>query len=275
MELQLKLGIGVSNKIKSHAKRSQLALGAMIVVFTLIGCNFPVILSGGGTGKSPAPQDPALTSTMLSILTATTAAAPISAGFSTAAPSPTIDPSTPLPPIMYYTQSGDTLENICARFNVTAEEITSPDPVQAGIYLRPGQLLFIPTRLIDTTPTTLLMPDSEVVYSPTTIGFDLDGYVRQAGGYLSTYSEYLAIGTRSGPMIIQRVAQENSVSPRLLLALLEYQSGWVYGQPNTLAKEQYPLGLVDNTAQRSLQAAQPGSQAFIYRLLWLAGWHIA
>ena len=243
----LKPGTNASKLIKSHAKRSQLALGALIVIFTLIGCNFPVVLSGGGMGESPEPQDPALTSTMASILTATTAAAPISAGFSTATPSPTIDPSTPLPPIMYYTQSGDTLENICARFNVTAEEITSPDPVQAGIYLRPGQLLFIPTRLIDTTPTTLLMPDSEVVYSPTTIGFDLDGFIRQAGGYLSTYSEYLAIGTRSGSMVIQRVAQENSVSPRLLLALLEYQSGWVYGQPNTLAKEQYPLGLVDNT----------------------------
>lgn len=247
MGLQLKLGIGASNKIKSHAKRSHLVIAALILLFSLLGCNFPVILSGGGSGDPLTTPNPSQITGSAPIFAATTASAPISAGFSTSTQVPTLNPETPMPPTMYYTQSGDTLENICARFNVIPEEITSTDPVQAGVYLRPGVLLFIPTRLTNTTPTTLLMPDSEVVYSPTSIGFDLEGFVRQAGGYLSTYSEYLAVGTRSGAKIIQRVAQENSISSRLLLALLEYESGWVYGQPDTLAKEQYPLGMVDNT----------------------------
>ena len=247
MELPLKLGIGELNKIKSHVNRKRPGLIAIIILFTLLGCNFPIAFSGGGSSDPVSPPGTNSVVNPTLPVVATTPPVPISAGFSTSTQAPTLNPETPLPPSMYYTQSGDTLENICARFGVTPEEITSTDPVQAGVYLRPGQLLFIPTRLVNTTPTTLLMPDSEVVYSPTSIGFDLDGFVRQAGGYLSTYSEYLAVGTRSGSMIIQRVAQENSVSPRLLLALLEYQSGWVFGQPATLAEEQYPLGMVDNT----------------------------
>jgi murein DD-endopeptidase MepM/ murein hydrolase activator NlpD len=38
------------------------------------------------------------------------------------------------------------------------------------------------------------------------------------------------------------VAIENSINPRLLLALLEYQSGWVYGECGNLAQQDYPLG---------------------------------
>mgnify|MGYP001226998236 CR=1 FL=1 len=247
MGLLLKPGIGAANKTKFHVKRFHVVLGSLALIFSLLGCNFPILLSGGG-GTDPITT-PALDLTFLPtpIQAVTTAPAPISAGFSTATQAPTLNPETPLPPIMYYTQSGDTLENICGRFNVLPEEITSTSPVQPGIYLLPGQLLFIPARLTNTTPTTLLMPDSEVLYSPTSIGFDLEGFIRQAGGYLSTYSEYLAVGTRSGATIIQRVAQENSISPRLLLALLEFQSGWVYGQPTSIAREQYPMGMVDNT----------------------------
>ena len=33
---------------------------------------------------------------------------------------------------------------------------------------------------------------------------------------------------------------ENSTNPRLLLTLLEYQSQWVFGSPDNLAKTDYP-----------------------------------
>jgi len=35
----------------------------------------------------------------------------------------------------------------------------------------------------------------------------------------------------SGAAVVQRVADELSVNPKLLLAVLEYQSGWVFGAP--------------------------------------------
>ena len=55
--------------------------------------------------------------------------------------------------------------------------------------------------------------------------------LNQAGGFLSTYRQYLMITDWTvGADIITRVALENSINPRLLLALLEYQSGCVFGQ---------------------------------------------
>jgi murein DD-endopeptidase MepM/ murein hydrolase activator NlpD len=42
---------------------------------------------------------------------------------------------------------------------------------------------------------------------------------------------------------------ENSINPRLLLALLEYQNHWVYGQPVSQDEIKYPIGLVDQSEQ--------------------------
>jgi LasA protease len=81
-------------------------------------------------------------------------------------------------------------------------------------------------------PENWLLPDAEVVYSPTALDFDVDAYLAEQGGYLNTYQQYLMItGWSSAAEIIERVARENSINPRLLLALLEYQSGCIFGQP--------------------------------------------
>jgi hypothetical protein len=86
------------------------------------------------------------------------------------------------------------------------------------------------------------MPDSEVVDSPSTLDFDIDQYVAKAGGYLSTYKEYLSNGWNNGAQVVERVAIENSINPRLLLSLLEFQSHWVLGQPSNLQETTYPMG---------------------------------
>ncbi|MEN4011870.1 MAG: M23 family metallopeptidase [Chloroflexota bacterium] len=153
--------------------------------------------------------------------------------------------STPLPPILYYTQAGDALPAVAVRFGVAVEEITSPDAIPPTGLINAGKLLIIPNRLDETGPGDLLLPDSEIVYSPSALDFDVDAFVRQAGGYLSTYREYLAGGWRTGAQVIEKVAVENSINPRLLLALVEYQSNWVYGQPRNLAETDYPMGVVD------------------------------
>lgn len=82
-------------------------------------------------------------------------------------------------------------------------------------------------------PTNLLLPDAEVVYSPTALDFDVGTYLLESGGFLSDYEQYLMItGWTTAAEIIERVALENSINPRLLLALLEYQSGCVLGFPD-------------------------------------------
>ncbi len=83
---------------------------------------------------------------------------------------------------------------------------------------------------IDTS--SLLFPDAELVYSPTALDFDVAAYLNQTDGFLSTYQQYLMIsGWTSAAEIIERVALENSINPRLLIALLEYQSGCILGHP--------------------------------------------
>ena len=151
------------------------------------------------------------------------------------------------PTILYYSQSGDSLQVVASHFAVEVEEIIStgelPEP---GSLLDPNTLLVIPDRLDETTSSEQIFPDSEVVFSATGLDFDTLAYVAEAGGYLSEYREYL--GTTSwttGSEGIARLAQENAINPRLLIALIEYESGWVLGQPGNLAETDYPLGYID------------------------------
>jgi murein DD-endopeptidase MepM/ murein hydrolase activator NlpD len=148
-------------------------------------------------------------------------------------------------PILYYAQSGDSLDVLALRFGVSVTDITSPDLLPDGGFLPEGQLLLIPSTLTDVSLNLRLFPDLEVINSPSAINFDLTGFIQQAGGKLATYYEGVrGHGYLTGSEIVQVVAQEFSIHPRLLLALLEYQSGWVYGYPATYNQEEYPMGFV-------------------------------
>lgn len=149
-------------------------------------------------------------------------------------------------PILYYAQAADTLPVVAVRFGVAPDEITSPDPIPETEFINPGQLLIIPRKLANTTSAQQLLPDSEVVYAPSAVNFDASDYAAQAGGYLTTFREWhRSVGMKTGPEIVMRVAIENSINPRLLLALMEHHSGWVLGQPNSPEAVTYPMGKVD------------------------------
>ena len=151
-------------------------------------------------------------------------------------------------PILYYAQSGDSLDVLAVHFGVEVDDITSTDPLPDEGFISPGQLLLVKSNLVKTSSNLKLIPDTEVVNSPSSVGFDIPGFIEEAGGYLSTYTEYLAsTGKTSGADIISKVSREYSVSPRLLLALLEYQGGWVYGQPKTTTDVKYAMGYVDES----------------------------
>jgi LasA protease len=157
-------------------------------------------------------------------------------------PTPTERP-TQDPPILYYTQAGDTLKALAVRFNVQPSEITSPEKIKTEGLFDPGILLLIPRRLDEMSSSTPLIPDSEVVYSPSALDFDFKKFAQEAGGKLAKdYREWRTDGWYDGPGVIQRVAIENSINPRLLLVILERQSHWVYGQPQNIAQTDYPIG---------------------------------
>lgn len=170
-----------------------------------------------------------------------------------------VTPQVNTAPILYYTQAADTLPVVAVRFGVQPHEITSPAPIPERSLLPPNQLLIIPRRLMNTTNPHRVLPDSELVYSPSAINFDIQDFADQAGGFLSTRSEWLkSTHNTSAADIVKRVGFENSINPRLLLALLEYQSNLVYGQPLSQNQIDYPMGFVD-----------PNNKGLYQQLVWV------
>lgn len=156
------------------------------------------------------------------------------------APQPTDSPGTPLSPFMYLTQSGDTLSALVRRFGVSPDQINPAQPA-AGL-LSIGQTLTIPNLLGEPAYPSAVLPDSTILYSPIASDFQIDAYITKAGGFLSSYSEKLDNQALSGSAIIQRVAVESSINPQLLLAILDFRSGWVRGQPYAYTQVEYPIG---------------------------------
>jgi murein DD-endopeptidase MepM/ murein hydrolase activator NlpD len=162
-------------------------------------------------------------------------------------PSVTVAPLNDAAPFLYYAQSGDMLSAVAARFNVSESEIISDADLTKTTLIDPGTLLVIPNRINEpTTPNIQLLPDAEFVDSATALDFDTKAYVTSQSGYLSTFRDYLgSTGWIQGYDAIDRLAIENSVNPRLLLALLEYEARWVRGQPIDLLHTDYPMGFND------------------------------
>jgi hypothetical protein len=102
-------------------------------------------------------------------------------------------------------------------------------------------VLEIPNALGQLAYPDAVLPDSEVINSPTTRDFNVQEYI-EGLGFLSSYSENVSGKIISGVDIIRRVSLESSVNPIFLLALLEYRSGWVLGQPVNPSKNKYPIG---------------------------------
>jgi LasA protease len=162
----------------------------------------------------------------------------------TVRPTATVIPGTPRPAIVYFSQSGDTLEAVALHFDVQPSEISSSVNLPTTGLLNPNTTLVIPNRLSQNpgTPSQKIVPDSELVYSPSAQSFNIESYVSMAGGKLSTFHESLANVRISGADGIQQIAIKSSISPRMLLALIQYYTGWVQGQPTPGVDATYPLG---------------------------------
>ncbi len=153
--------------------------------------------------------------------------------------------------ILYYTQPGDSMAAVAARFGVQTDEIRYNSPISGAAsvesnpqllrgLLPPNLLLLIPPRLGETTPDHRLLPDTAVIFSAPASEFDLDAFIHQTDGYLNENWKAL-----SGNIILSNVALNNSINPRLLLALLEYRCGCVLGPLADGLRENYLMGVED------------------------------
>ena len=158
--------------------------------------------------------------------------------------SPRVLPTPRVDPGQHIVQSGDTLGTIAQQYGVSLEALMQANGLSDPNLLSVGQELTIPAPSPgEQGPDFKIIPNSELVYGPASAAFDVNGFIQGKGGYLASYSEDVSGELLTGAEIITRVAQNYSVNPRLLLALLEHQSGWVTNAaPSSL---DYPLGLLD------------------------------
>jgi LasA protease len=130
--------------------------------------------------------------------------------------------------VEYIAQNGDTLPALAARFNTTIEEIMSANPVipRDATTMPPGFPMQIPIYYLPLWGTAYQsIPDHAFVNGPAQIGFNTSAFLASTSGWLKSYRAYAGGNMRTGAEIVDYVATNYSVSPRLLLAILEYQAG--------------------------------------------------
>jgi LasA protease len=170
----------------------------------------------------------------------------------TPGPSPTPLPSRPeYDPgelVDYVAMTGDTLPVLAVRFNTTVQEIRDANPdIPANVTtMPPGMPMKIPIYYLPFWGTTFqILPDSQFVNGPAAIGFNTRDFVASHPGWLKDFHAYVVDANHSGAEIVDIVATNYSVSPRVLLAILEYQTG-ALSQP-VPPSGSYPLGEVNYT----------------------------
>jgi LasA protease len=142
----------------------------------------------------------------------------------------------------YVVKSGDTLSSIARRHGCDVGSLIQVNGIADPNTLEVGRRLQIPSPDLEASSSDQMLPDSEFVYSPAYVDFDIGAFSATQGGYLNQHKENVDGKLLSGPEIVERSARHYSVGPRMLLALLELRSGWLT-DPNPVGRAlSHPMG---------------------------------
>jgi LasA protease len=259
------------------------AWAALLIASVVTGCAGPAASTGHlpdpwvgelplETGQLPSAIATATPHPIFSLL-----ATPLPEGVAEVEPTPDAVREAPVlrsSAETYVIQPGDTLNSIAAQFNVSAQSILQANRLSNPDVLPVWTALMIPAPVPQQAgPQNKLLPDSELVFGPASAFFDVDQEVVQRAGYLAGYSEEVEEHVLSGAEIVKLVATRYSVNPRLLLAVLEYQSGWLSASNPAGSTRTYPMGFA--RLQREGLFSQLSLAADLLNTgyyLWRAGW---
>ncbi len=221
----------------SHFRNSYPVLVFLVIAALLLGACQPQVasFSSGVSAEEAAPQQAEATPEN-----------PVST------PLPTRPVYSPGELVDYTAQTGDTLPVLALRFNTSVEEIRQANTFipQSATTMPPGMPMKIPIYYTPFWGTPFrIIPDSLFINGPAQVGFDTSQFIASQPGWLNGYQEYAADANRSAAEIIDLVALKFSVSPRLFLALLEYQSGALTRPEATVVEQTYPMGYRSRAAQ--------------------------
>lgn len=145
----------------------------------------------------------------------------------------------------YIAQTGDTLPALAIRFNTTVEEILAANTFipPSATTMPPGMPMKIPIYYLPLWGSPYkIIPDSLFINGPAQIVFNTSTFVADQPGWLKNYRAYAGGANRNGAEIVDYVALRYSVSPQLILALLEYQAGALSEPDFRESLQDFPLG---------------------------------
>jgi LasA protease len=204
----------------------------LILTFAILACNFPTTTVGDPQPSIPQAEDGTPIGAAVPPPTLPPTRDPNLPIFTPTPDSPHSQPTLRSDAVEYFVQPGDILTAVAERFGVTLEAVIAANELIDPNSLEVGQLLLIPPQnAADLGSDFKIVPDSEMVNGPFALFFDVAAFVDAQPGYLKQHREEVDQEFVSGADIVARVATEYSVNPKLLLALLEYQSGWL-SDPN-------------------------------------------
>ncbi len=161
--------------------------------------------------------------------------------------SPHYQPGAPRGEQTYVVQRGDTLGEIAQRYSVSVEELVRSNNIPNPNSLEVGQILIIPVVPPQPTgPATKIIPDLELVYGPLSSSLDIGAFIHEKGGYLAGFSQDVNGTNMNAAQVVQMISQNYSVSPRLLLAILEYRTGWLTKPATDANQDSSPFGYIDD-----------------------------
>jgi LasA protease len=184
-------------------------------------------------------------------------------------------------PETYIVQPGDMLSAIAQKYSVSLPALARANNIVDVNVLEVGQTLtipFVPPQPMG--PGFKIIPDSELLYGPLSTLTDVDAYIRSKAGYLADYSQEVNGEHLNASQIVMLAAQNSSINPRLLLAILEYRSGWLTNpNPDPVLDEQ-PFGFYDawyHGLYRQLEwaAIQLNSGYYRWRSKLVTNWVLA
>lgn len=143
-------------------------------------------------------------------------------------PNPTRPSYPPGTLVEYIAQSGDSLPAIAAHFNSTVEEIREANPIipADATTMPPGLPMQIPIYYEAIWSSSFqIIPDIAFVNGPRDIEFDVVDFVNKQPGWFKNSRDVIGLLMRPGAEIVEYISIHFSISPKLLLAILEYQTG--------------------------------------------------
>lgn len=149
----------------------------------------------------------------------------------------------------YVAQSGDSLDFLAWRFGCTPQEIlwANPQIPEDVTTLPPGFPMKMPIYYKEFWGTEFqIIPDAAFVYGPDLIDFDLKAFLQSTDGWFKNYRATINDKSLDAAGVLTYYGENLSLNPKMLLALIEFQTGALSNPRQDASSEGAFLGFDNN-----------------------------